>query len=98
MLLEHCTVSRKTPLDGKLEISQEAAARLAPFGPDLPLFSAEQQDTAQLSALACTCGKGASGRHVHHFIESPLLRTLAPGVVVSVNLDEQERRIRVEPL
>jgi hypothetical protein len=98
MLLEHCTVSRKTPLDGKLEITPEAAARLAPFGPELALVSAERQGTAQLSALACTCAKGAGGRHVHHFVESPLLRALIPGALVSVDLDEQERRLRVEPL
>src|SRR5674476_965311 len=32
VLIEQCTVSRKTPLDGKLEISASAAERLGSLG------------------------------------------------------------------
>ncbi|MDE2774157.1 MAG: hypothetical protein OXI46_10695 [Gemmatimonadota bacterium] len=40
--------------------------------------------------MTCKCGKGASDSavHVHHFIESPLLATLTPGIEVVLRLDE----------
>lgn len=98
MTLEHCTVSRKTPLDGKLEITPDTAAWLAALGPEFPLISGGQQGTARVSALECTCAKGAGARHVHHFLESPVLRTLAPGTVVGVAVDDARQHVRVEPL
>jgi hypothetical protein len=95
MLLEQCTVSRKTPLDGKLEVAPGTAERLALFGNAFPIVSAEQVGTAQLTTLECTCTKGAGERHVHHFIESPMLRELEPGAVVGVALDEERRGVSV---
>jgi len=97
MLIEHRSVSRKTPLDGKLEISAAAAERLAALGAEFPLASAGREGSGRLQSLPCTCAKGAGEGHVHHFVESPLLRELAPGTEVRVELDEGRSRVRVEP-
>lgn len=97
MLLERCTVSRKTPLDGKLEISPEAARRISALGSEISLVSASRRGTARVSALECTCAKAAGGRHVHHFVQSPLLQALAPGSVVELELDDREGGLRIDP-
>jgi hypothetical protein len=98
LLLEQCTVSRKTPLDGKLEISPAAAQRLASLGADLPLrlTAAGGDDVARLTSVECTCQKAAGGRHVHHFIESSSFRALPPGTTVRLELDASEGRLLVE--
>lgn len=93
MLLETRQVSRKTPLDGKLEISAEAASRLATLGAEFTLVSAGRTDIGRLRAMTCTCAKMASGSHVHHFLESPLLRSLTPGSEVGVEMEGGEARI-----
>lgn len=96
MLLEQCTVSRKTPLDGKLEISPDAAQRLALLGTDLPLpLTAPGGGVARLTSMECTCQKAAGGRHVHHFIESSSFRALTPGTTVRLELDAADGRLRV---
>ena len=101
MLLERRTVSRKTPLDGMLEISADAAARLAPLlGDDFALASAGRTGRARLRSMPCGCAKGAGGGHVHHFVESPLLTSLVPESVVRVELDDAPAaaaRLRIEP-
>lgn len=97
MLLDERTVSRKTPLDGRLEISASAAERLAGLGDEFALVSAEREGRARLRTLACTCAKGAGGGHVHHFVESPLLARLTPGAAVRVELDESSPAVRIEP-
>ena len=98
MLLEQRPVSRKTPLDGKLEISPEAAARLAALGAEFPLASGGREGRGRLESMTCNCTKAAaSGSHVHHFVESPLLTGLVPGSEVRVELDEERSALRVEP-
>ena len=98
MLLEHQPVSRKTPLDGKLEISPVAAARIAALGVEFSVASAGREDSGRLQSAACTCARGAGDRHVHHFVESPLLRQLTPGTEVRVELDEDRRAVRIDPV
>ncbi|MDQ2931726.1 MAG: hypothetical protein M3Y05_13060 [Gemmatimonadota bacterium] len=92
MLLERRTVSRKTPLDGKLEISAATASRLATLGASFPLrldVGTAIDDTARLHELSCTCTKAAaSGQHTHHFVESVALRSLEEGSEVRVELDD----------
>jgi hypothetical protein len=89
MLIEQRTVSRKTPLDGRLEISAATAARLEALGESFPLRTAAGQGRASLHEMSCTCTKAAaSGEHQHHFIESDLLRALAPNTEVRVELDD----------
>ena len=97
MLLDERTVSRKTPLDGRIEISAAAADRLAPLGDEFALVSAGRAGRGRLRSLACTCAKGAGGDHVHHFVESPLLAQLTPGAAVRVELDERGPEVRIEP-
>lgn len=92
MLLERRTVSRKTPLDGKLEISAATASRLATLGTSFPLHldvGTALDDTARLHELSCTCTKAATGgQHTHHFVESVALRSLEEGAEVRVELDD----------
>ena len=89
MLIEHTTVSRKTPLDGKLEISAQTAERLALLGKSFPLRTAGGDGSAHLHVMSCTCAKAAStGHHLHHFVESDILRALEPGTNVRIELDE----------
>ena len=95
-LSERQVVSRKTPLDGKLEISSNAAARLAALGTELPLASGGQEGIARLTSMECTCAKAAAGPHRHHFVESSLLARLMPGDAVRVELDEETGILRVE--
>jgi hypothetical protein len=96
-VLDRPSVSRKTPLDGKLEISPAAASRLADLGAEFPLtVGGEREGRGQLQSFACTCAKAGEGGHVHYFVESPLLRDLAPGTEVQVQLDEPRRAVRVE--
>ena len=96
MIVEEREVSRKTPLDGKLEISAEAAARLAPLGAEFALVAGGREAHGRVERLACTCAKGAGGGHAHHFVASPALTALVPGSRVRVELDEAERAVRVE--
>jgi hypothetical protein len=98
LLLEQCTVSRKTPLDGKLEISPGAAQRLTSLGTDLslPLTAPGGDGVARLTSIECTCQKAAGGgRHVHHFIESSSFRALTPGTTVRLELDAAGSRLHV---
>ena len=96
MLLEQCTVSSKTPRDGKLEISPDAARRLAMLGSGLQLAAPDGDAVARLSSLECTCLKAAAGPHRHHFIESDSFRSLTPGATVRLELDTTTRKLRVE--
>jgi hypothetical protein len=89
VFIEQRTVSRKTPKDGKLEISAAAAARLGALGESFTLRTDSSQGRAQLHVMSCTCDKGtASGAHLHHFVESEILRALEPGTDVRVALDD----------
>ena len=86
MLMEVRTVGRKTPGDGKLEVSEETARRLGTLGPQIPLRVGAQTGTAVLSSLRCSCGKGAESGHRHHFLEAQLFRALRPDLTVAIEL------------
>jgi hypothetical protein len=89
MVIEQPTVSRKTPLDGRLEISESTVTKLAPLGETFPVHTVHGSGEARLHAMTCTCAKSAStGQHVHHFVESDVLRALEPGVRVRLELDD----------
>jgi hypothetical protein len=98
MLLDERIVSRKTPLDGRLEISAAAADRLAMLGDEFALVSGGQEGRGRLESMMCTCAKGTAGGHVHHFVESPLLAALAPAATVRVELDERTSVVSVHPV
>ncbi|HSU92963.1 MAG TPA: hypothetical protein VLI43_04605 [Gemmatimonadaceae bacterium] len=89
MVIEQPTVSRKTPLDGRLEISESTAAQLAAFGDSFAVRTAHGSGEARLHAMSCTCAKSErTGQHVHHFVESDVLRALEPGSRVRIELDD----------
>jgi len=89
-------VSRKTPLDGKLEIPAAAAEQLKVLGADFQIFAQGAEGRARLDAFECTCGKAAGERHVHHFVVSPLLQRLTAGAEVRVEMDLTRGVVRVE--
>lgn len=106
MLLERRAVSRKTPRDGRLEITPESFARLAALGrDDFAISSGGVVGRARLHSMPCGCAKGATSGHVHHFVESPLLARLVPETVVLIELDDGDvtaagggsPAVRVEP-
>jgi hypothetical protein len=88
VVIEEPTVSRKTPRDGRLEISESTVAQLAQLGETFSVRTAHGSGEARLHAMTCTCAKSAStGQHVHHFVESDVLRALEPGARVRLELD-----------
>jgi hypothetical protein len=88
VLIEDRIVSRKTPLDGRLEISESTAAQLEPLGETFRVHTAHGDGEARLHAMTCTCAKSeSSGQHRHHFVESEVLRAMEPGAHVRLELD-----------
>ena len=96
MHLERRTVSRKTPRDGKLEISRAIADRLEAVGVPLRAEWRGDDAAASLIRMSCTCG-GGDARHEHHFLESSVLRALPVGEDVDLTLDEADARVTVTP-
>src|SRR5688572_19479359 len=78
MHLDRRTVSRKTPRDGKLEISAGAAAQLQLSGSDLRAHWKSESAAASLSTMRCSCG-GGDTQHEHFFLESEIFRGLPVG-------------------
>jgi hypothetical protein len=95
MLLERRTVSRKTPADGRLEITKRAAAKCEALGPSFHVELAGVRDQAQLGTMKCTC-RGVDHPHVHYFIESEAFKELVPGAEVDLELDTARKTIRVD--
>jgi hypothetical protein len=96
MFLEQRSVSRKTPLDGRLEISAASAEQLGALGAEFPVAALGRERPGRLESLECGCGKAADARHVHHFVVSPLLRGLAVGSEVRLEVDETRGALHVE--
>ena len=86
--VERTVVGRKTPGDGKLEISQEFAKALGGDGTAL-VFRVDGRDArGSVSVLACTCEKaGASGKHEHHFVQCDAFRELPVGTALRLEAD-----------
>jgi hypothetical protein len=93
-LLELRTVSRKTPLDGKLEITKIVAARIEPLVASLSVRVDHETQGASLGSYECTC-RGPENRHVHFFLQSDALKNLKPDACVSLDLDEEAACIHV---
>jgi len=94
MFLERRTVSRKTPVDGKLEISEEAARQLSSIGSALMLEFGETRVHGMIARMVCSC-RGAENPHEHHFVESEILKALVTGAEVDLNLRERVLSITV---
>lgn len=99
--IEQRTISRKTPDDAMLEISAEAALRLAALGAYFTVISSVPIDglegSARLRSMSCTCAKGAGSAHEHQFIEAELLRLVEPGTEVRIAIDDaRPKLVRIE--
>src|SRR6476661_5499456 len=94
MLLEHRTVSRKTSGDGRLEITKAAAVTCGNLGPTFEVELEGEREAARLGTMDCTC-RGVDNPHVHYFIESALLKRLSAGREVDLDLDAEEKTIRI---
>lgn len=96
MLHLKTVVSRKTPLDGRLEIPEELASRLSSTNAPLSISLHGEESPASVEAMACTCAKGAGGNHVHRFLRGDILRALPVGANVDLAVDVDEGLIRIE--
>ena len=96
MHIDRRTVSRKTPGDGKLEISAGAAQRLAQFGETVPVEWNAQLAPATLSAFTCSCGK-RDGPHDHHFLQSAIFTSLPVGAEVDLILRAGTLHVELTP-
>jgi hypothetical protein len=96
MLLERRIVSRKTPNDGRLEITKRAAAKCETLGTMFDILLGDAHVPARLGTMDCTC-RGIDNPHVHYFIESPALKSLTPGEHVDLDLDTERKVVRVAP-
>ena len=92
--IERRTISRKTPGDGKLEITKVAAAGLEPLGHEFLVVVGERAENAHLGTRPCTC-RGEDNPHVHYFVESDLFRTLTAGATVDLVVDDAHKRLLV---
>jgi hypothetical protein len=92
--LEQRTVSRKTPVDGKLEITKPIADRLERLAGGLSVQVDHETGSGSLGTYECTC-RGPENRHVHFFLQSDALKTLVPDARVSLDLDEEAACIHV---
>ena len=96
LYLESRIVSRKTPRDGKLEISAGSASVLMPFGERLEAQWSGRSAPATVVTMSCTC-KGGPGEHEHFFIQSEVLMAMEPESSVALSMDEALGRLTVTP-
>lgn len=86
--VERTVVGRKTPGDGKLEISGTLAGALGGVGVVLVVHMDGRDATGSVSVLACTCAKaGASGQHEHHFVQCDAFRELEVGTELQLSAE-----------
>jgi hypothetical protein len=86
---ESAIVSRKTPGDGKLEISAALARALGGTGAPIEVCLDERVLAGLVTAMECTCAKASiTGKHEHHFVQCDAFRELPVG---------SELRLRAEP-
>lgn len=79
-------VSRKTPLDGRLEIPESVARRMTEVEGPVRVVVAGQEAVVSIEDMACTCAK-AGGNHVHHFLAAGLLKSLPAGANARLAID-----------
>lgn len=96
MLHVNTIVSRKTPLDGKLEIPEMLAERLSAGGVGLSVVMDNESMPVHLERMPCTCAKGAGGNHIHHFLSADELKALPAGSNVNLSVDVDEGVIHLD--
>jgi hypothetical protein len=92
MFRERRTVSRKTPGDGRLEITKKAAQRVEQFGATFVIDVGGESVAGALGDFACTC-RGEANPHVHYFLQAERLKRLEPGSDLELELDEAASRV-----
>ena len=92
--IESRTISRKTPGDGKLEITKVAAGKLESLGAAFAVRVNERDGDATLGTMPCTC-RGDDHPHVHYFVQSELFRSLVPGSSVDLLIDDGHERLLI---
>lgn len=85
MILEVRDVGRKTPMDGRLEVTEGTYRRLTMEG-ELRATVGEVTTSAHLEELPCTCGRGAGAVHVHRFVQADVFRSLEAGATCVLEL------------
>lgn len=96
MLHLQIVVSRKTPLDGRLEIPESLAHRLTSNDEPLVVSIPGAETAARVEEMACTCAKGAGGNHRHHFLAAEAFKSLPAGANVNLLVDVDEGSARIE--
>jgi hypothetical protein len=91
-------VSRKTPLDGRLEIPESLANRLSSTEGRVTVSLPGSEAPARVEEMACTCAKGAGGNHCHYFLAADVLKSLPAGADVNLSVDVDEGLVRIELL
>ena len=88
MHLETLKVSRKTPGDGRLLVTEKTFAALEPLGASLMVRARNEESTGTLHTLECNCTKFGPhpAPHKHHFLQSSVLHSLTPEETVELSL------------
>ncbi len=97
MYLETRKVSRKTPGDGKLEVSVTTFRALEGAGDRLTATLEQRDSSCALVTFECTCNK-MGGPHQHFFLQSTLFHGLTPESSVRLDLEGLALRLIVTPL
>jgi hypothetical protein len=95
--VEHTVVGRKTPGDGKLEVSPALADALGGEGAPIQVRLATTEIRGTVEIMECTCAKaGASGKHEHHFVQCDAFRDLPVGA--ELVLSAEPSKLEVAPV
>lgn len=90
--LERRTVSRKTAVDGCVEITKPTAHQLEAHYRSLLLEVDGELVDVSIETMTCTC-RGADHPHLHYFLQSDRLKSLQPEAAVELWLDENSGTI-----
>lgn len=86
--VERTVVGRKTPRDGKLEVSPALAHTLGGDRAPIHVRLASSDLAGSVEVMECTCAKaGASGKHEHHFVQCDAFRALTIGTDLVLRAD-----------
>ena len=96
MITLSAIVSRKTPLDGRLEIPASLADRLSSSEQVLQLQVFGVEGAVSVEEMACTCSKAAGPNHVHSFLAGDILKSLPPNASVTLAVDLDRGVIRID--
>lgn len=96
MILEIRDVGRKTPGDGRLEVTEVTFRRLS-MERDLKAAVDDVQATAMLERMPCTCGAGDGEAHAHLFVRSDAFRQLVAGETCVLELREPGMLVAARP-